>query len=198
MQTSIHSRSEIINFWKKSKNREDIVGGPSISFTEKWVVDDTFIQKSTNVYKCNVGIDASQLYPYSMCQPKPTSLYKRWGLDSEKDRFTPRQSKTRDFENMVILDFRWKRLECKIESFYTTGRLKKSDCFSGDGFYSQFIILFEIMGCFSHFRPRQEVRSSLAEEDVKRGSQKRELHELRRSYIQVKGVIVIYSRETES
>ena len=56
------------------KVREDVVGGPSIVFTRKAVVDETFIRKSTNLRKSIVGIDASQLYPYSMCQPKPTGL----------------------------------------------------------------------------------------------------------------------------
>ena len=56
------------------KIREDIVGGPSIVFTRKGVVDETFIRKSTNLCKSIVGIDASQLYPYSMCQPMPTGL----------------------------------------------------------------------------------------------------------------------------
>ena len=54
------------------KFREDVVGGPSIVFTRKAVVDETFIRKSTNLCKSIVGIDASQLYPYSMCQPMPT------------------------------------------------------------------------------------------------------------------------------
>ena len=46
------------------KIREDVVGGPSIVFTRKAVVDETFIRKSTNVSKSIVGNDASQLYPY--------------------------------------------------------------------------------------------------------------------------------------
>ena len=44
------------------KNRENVVGGPSIVFTRKAVVDETFIRKSTNLCKFIVGIDASQLY----------------------------------------------------------------------------------------------------------------------------------------
>ena len=60
------------------KIREDMVGGPSIVFTRKAVVDETFIRNSENVCKSIVGIDASQLYPYSMCQPMPTGLYTRW------------------------------------------------------------------------------------------------------------------------
>ena len=65
------------------KNREDIIGGPSIAFTRKAVVDETLIRKSANICKSVVGIDASQLYPYSFCQPMHISLYTRWDLDSE-------------------------------------------------------------------------------------------------------------------
>ena len=72
------------------KIQEDVVGGPSIVFTRKAVVDETFIRKSANICKSIVGIDASQLYPYSMRQHMPTGLYTRWDLDSEKSRFTPR------------------------------------------------------------------------------------------------------------
>ena len=109
------------------KIREDVVGGPSIVFTRKAVVDETFIRKSTNICKSIVGIDASQLYPYSMCQPMPTGLYTHWDIDSEIGRFTPRQNKTRSFEIMVMCYFQRTRPDCKIESFYTTGRQKKYD-----------------------------------------------------------------------
>ena len=87
------------------KIREDMVGGPSIVLTRKAVVDETFIRKSTNLCKSIVGIDASQLYPYSMCQPMPTGLYTRWNHDTESQMFKPRQNKTRSFENMVFLNF---------------------------------------------------------------------------------------------
>ena len=49
-----------------------VVGGSSIVFDRKAVVDKTFVRKSTNICKSIVGIDASQLYPYSICQPMPT------------------------------------------------------------------------------------------------------------------------------
>ena len=87
------------------KIREDMVGGPSIVFTRKAVVDDTFVRKSSNLCKSIVGIDASQLYLRSMCQPMPTGLYKRWEYDSETKRFTARQNKSRSFENMVLSNF---------------------------------------------------------------------------------------------
>ena len=64
--------SKIYRFTESDKDLlekigEDMVGGPSIVFTRK--VDETFIRKSSNLYKSIVSIDASQLYPDSMCQP---------------------------------------------------------------------------------------------------------------------------------
>ena len=105
------------------KIRKDVVGGPSLVFTRKAVVDETFIRKSTNICKTLVGIDAGQLYPYSMCHPMPTGLYT--DIDSETTRFTPRQNKTRSFENMVKSFFQRTRPECKTQCFFTTSKQKK-------------------------------------------------------------------------
>ena len=98
------------------KIREDMVGGPSIVFTRKAVVDETFIRKSTNLCESIVGIDASPLYSYSMCQPMPTGLYTRWNYESESRKFMPRQNKTRSFQNIVLSYFQQTRPECRIES----------------------------------------------------------------------------------
>ena len=87
------------------KIREDMVGGPSIVFTRKAVVDETFIRGSGIICKSFVGINASQLYPYSMCQPMPTGLYTRWEYDTESNWLKPQQNKSRNFENMVISYF---------------------------------------------------------------------------------------------
>ena len=84
------------------KIREDMTGGPSIVFTRKAVVDETYIRNSSNVCKSIVGIDASQLYPYSMCQDMPTGLYTRWEFDTDMQKFKARHNRTRNFENMVM------------------------------------------------------------------------------------------------
>ena len=84
------------------KIREDRVGGHSIVFTRKAVVDKTCIRKSSNLCKSIVGINVSQRYPYSMCQPIPTGLYTRWEYDSETKTFTARQNKKSSLENMVL------------------------------------------------------------------------------------------------
>ena len=179
------------------KNREDVVGGPSIVFTRNAFVEETFPRKSANICKSIVGIDASQLYPYSMCQSMPTGLYTRCNFDSDTSRDTPRQNKTRSFENMVMSYFERTRPECEIESFYNTGRQKKIDCFSFDGFFSHCNTVFEDMVCFYHSCPSQELRPSLTEEDFQRGSKKRELDPLRRNYIQERGFKVIEIWECE-
>ena len=150
------------------KIREDMVGGPSIVFTHKAVVDETFIRKSSNLCKSIVGIDAIQLYPYSMCQPMPTGLYARWEYDSETKRFRARQNESRSFENMVLSSYQESRPDCKIESNITTGRQKKIDCFSVDGICYHCNTVFEAMGCYYHYCPCQEARLSLTDTDIVR------------------------------
>ena len=71
------------------KIREDVGGGPSIVFTRKAVVDETFIPKYTNMCKSIIRIDASQLDAYRMCQTMPTGLYTHWDIDSVTIRFRP-------------------------------------------------------------------------------------------------------------
>ena len=67
----------------REKIIEKMTGGPSIVFTRKAVVDKNCIRDSSNVCKSFVGIDVSQLYPYSMCHEMPTGLYPRWEFDSD-------------------------------------------------------------------------------------------------------------------
>ena len=140
------------------KIREDVVGGPSVGFTRKAVVDETFIRKSTKICKSFVGIDANQLYPYSMCQPMPTGFYTRWHIDSEVGRFTPRQNESRSFENMVMSYFQRTRPDCKIKSSTIQADRRKLIASVLTGFCSHCNTAFEAMGCFYHFCPCQELR----------------------------------------
>ena len=57
--------------------------------------------------------------------------------------------------------------------------------------------MFEATGCVYHFCPCQELRPSLTEEDIKRGSRRTGLDELKRGYIQEKGFTVIEMWECE-
>ena len=81
--------------------------------------------------------------------------------------------------------------KCKIESYYTTGKQKKVDCFSVDGFCAHFNTVFEDIGCYFQFGPCQEAKVSLSEEEAHRGIRKREHDELRRDYLQSKGYKIV-------
>ena len=87
-----------------------MIGGPSMVSARKTVVDETFIRNLGNICKPIVGIDASQLSPYSMCQPMPTRLYTRKEYDTQSNRFKPQQNKSRNFENIVMSYFQRQRL----------------------------------------------------------------------------------------
>ena len=173
------------------KIREDMTGGPSIVFTRKAIVDQTYIRNTENICKSIVGIAASQLYPFSMCQEMPTGLYTRWEFDSDSQKFKARQNKSRKFENMVMSYLQSQRPNCTIESYYTTGTQKKIDCFNVDGFCAHCKTIFEAMGCYFHFCACQEARASMSEEETQKGLKKREYDELRQDYLRNKGYKVV-------
>ena len=87
---------------------------------------------------------------------------------------------------MVLAFFQNSRPECNIERFYTTGNQRKIDCFTVDGFCSHCNTIFEAFGCFYHFCECQEGQPCLADEDIVKGQGKREMDELRRSYLREK------------
>ena len=122
-----------------------MTGGLSIVFTRKAVVDETYIRYSSIVCKSIVEIDASQLYPFSMCQDMPIGLYTRWEFDIEMQKFKARHNRTRNFEKMVMSFYQESRTECKLESFFTSGKQKKIDCFNVDCYYDHCKTVFEAM-----------------------------------------------------
>ena len=90
-----------------------MTGDTSIVFTRKAVANETYIRKSNNLCKSIVGFDASQFFPYSMCQDMPTGLYTRWDYNEETQKFKAREKRGRTFENMVMSYSQATRLECK-------------------------------------------------------------------------------------
>ena len=95
-----------------------MTGGPSIVFTRKAVVDRKFIRNSSYVCKSIVGVDASQLYPFSMCQDMPTRLYARWKFETDTQKFKARHNQTLNFRNMFLSFYQKIRPGSKIESFF--------------------------------------------------------------------------------
>ena len=58
------------------------------------------------------------------------------------------------------------RPKCNIESFYTSGKQKKIDCFHVDGCYSHCETVFEAIGCYYYFCLSQETGTFLSEQDI--------------------------------
>ena len=59
-------------------------------------------QKTANWFETIDGNDTSRRYPYFMCHAMPGGLYTRWELDFEPCKLMLPESKTRNFENMVM------------------------------------------------------------------------------------------------
>ena len=179
-----------------NKIREDMVGGPSIVFTRKAIAGETKIRYTDNLCKTIVGIDASQLYPFSMCQEMPTGLYTRWEIDTEKKKFIPIQNRRRRFENMVMDHLQNTRSDCKIQSIYTTGNLHKIDNFSVDGFCGHCNTVFEAMGCFYHGCDCQMVKKEANANIVKRWHERRKFDAERKNFIIGKGYEIVEVSES--
>ena len=130
------------------KIREDMFDWPSIVFKRKVVVDKTFVGGSTKLCQSIVGSDASQLYPFFMCQAIPTGLYARWELNSESGKVKPCQNETRSFENKILSYLQRVRPYRDLERLYLRGKQKKNDAFSVDSFGGHCSTVFEAMGCY--------------------------------------------------
>ena len=86
--------------------------GPSIVLNQKAVVDETFIKNLSDICKSIVGIDSSQLYPYSMCQDMATGLYTKLKFDTEMQKFKFRHNRSRNFEIIFVTFYQEQRPEC--------------------------------------------------------------------------------------
>ena len=196
-KNSIHSRKGIKAFRKKFEKMLLVV---HLSFSHgRQLLMKLLFESLQTFANLLLGLMPANYIPIRCVNPR-LPAFMRVGIwiqkrvDSHLDKT---RNKTRSFENMVMSYFQRTRPDCKIESFYTTGRQKKIDCFIVDGFCSHCNTVFEAMGCFYHFCPCQKLLPSLTEEDIKRGSRRRELDELRRGYIQETGFTVIEIWECE-
>ena len=74
-------------------------------------IDEIFIKIASNICKSIFGIDASQLYPFSISQDMATGLYTRWEFDTDMQKFKARHNQTRNFENMIMSFYQETRSE---------------------------------------------------------------------------------------
>ena len=99
------------------KIREGMTLRPSIVFTPKAVVDQSYIRNSSNVCNTIVGIDARQLYSFSICQEMPTGFYTRWGYESENDRSRLERTKTESLRLWLCLFIKNKDRTVKLRVY---------------------------------------------------------------------------------
>ena len=114
-------------------------------------------------------------------------MYTRWEFDNDMQKFKATHNRTRNFEKTVMSFYQETRPECKIESFFTSEKQKKIDCFNVDGYCDHCRTVFEAMGCNYHFCSCYEARPSSIEQDIERGNKKREMDDMRQEYIKEKG-----------
>ena len=158
------------------KIREDVIGGPSIVLHAKQSLMKLLFKILQTFANLLLELIPANFMPTQCFNPCPL-VFIHVGISIQR-RVDSHLDKTRPFL-WVMSYFPRTRPECEIESFFTTGRQKKIECFSVDGFFSHCNTVFEAMGSFYHFCPCQELRPSLTEEDFQRGSEKRELDALR-------------------
>ena len=170
--------------------REDMVGGPSI-FTRKAIARETKIRHTENLCNTVVGNDASQLYPFSMCQEMPTGLYTRWEIDAGKKKIIPFQNRRRRFENMVMDHLQNTRPDCKIQSNHTAGNQYKIANFSVDGFCGHYNTVFEAMGSFYHGCNCQMAKNEADAHIVKFWRERRKFDAERKNFIIGKGFEIV-------
>ena len=135
------------------KIRVDMVGGPSIVFTRKAVVDKTFIRKSTNLCKSIVDLDTSQLYPHSMCQLTPTRIYTRWDLDRETGRFILDRTRPAALKIWSILIFNEQNLNVKLKASIQQVDRRKLKASVLMGFTLIATLSFKLWDAFITFAP---------------------------------------------
>ena len=97
-------------------------------------------------------------------------------------KFEARHNQFCNFEKMVMSFYQETRPKCKIESFFTSDKQKKIDCFNVDGYCDHCKTVFESMGCYYHICRCQEARPSLIDQDIERGNKKREMDDMQRKY----------------
>ena len=170
--------------------RNWLTGGPSIIFTRYAKVGETKIRESENVCKSIVGIDASQLYPFSMTKEMPTGLYTKWEFNVDTAKFHPKRNWRSFFEQQVIDYLQSTRPECLIQSQFSHKKQKRIGTYLVDGFCSHCNTVFEAMGCYFHFCPCQEEKPLLFE-DIENGLKTRERDSDRREYLLGLGYTVV-------
>ena len=129
-----------------------------------------------------------------MYQPLHTGLYTRWDIVRKQVESYLEKTRPAALEIWSCLIFNEQDTIIKLRAYTLqadSGKLIAS-------VFIRFVfIVLEAMGYFHHFCPCQELRSSLIEESIQRGSERKTRDELRRGFSQEKRFIVLETWECE-
>ena len=122
-----------------------------------------------------VGIDASQLDPFSMMKDMPTGVYTKWELSGDTALFHTRMSKKNYLECIVLKHFQKQNPHCYFQTQFNRNSQKGIGVYLVDGFCSHCNTIFEVCGCYWHFCPCQEKR--LLIDETKKGVKRRQYYQ---------------------
>ena len=129
--------------------------------------------------KTIVGIDASQLYPFSVMKDMPTGVYTKWELREDTGLFHPRRSKKNYLECIVLKYFQKENPHSYIQTQFNQKSQKRIGVYLVDRFCSHCNTAFEVLGCYWHFCPCRE-KKRLPIDEIEKGVKRREYNECRR------------------
>ena len=193
MQNSIQSQKEIKTFWRKFEKMLLVV---HLSFLHAKQLSMKLLFESLHTYaNLLLGLTLANYIP-TRCVNQYLPVFLRIGIwtqkrvDSHFDKTRPAALK---ISSCPISNEQDQNVKMKASLEQVDRRKLIALVLMG----SHCNTVFEAMGCFYHFCPCQELRLSFTEEDIQRGSKKRELDALRRHCIQEKGYKVIEMWECE-
>ena len=193
MQNPIHSLKDMKTFWKKFETMLVV----HLSFLHaKQLLMKLLIENQQTYANLLLGLTLANYTPTRCVNPcRPVfirvgiSIQKR--VDSHLDKTKPAALK---IWSRPISNEQDQNVKLKASLQQADRRKLTASVLMG---FVLIATVFEAMGCFYHFCPCQELRLYLTEEDIQRGSKKRELDAMRRNYIQEKGIKVIEMWECE-
>ena len=174
--------------------RQKIVGGASIIFTRYHKVGETKIRFSDNLVSTIIGVDASQLYPFSMSQPMPVGIYTRW-KKGQNDKFLRTSTGRLSFEHRAISWYQHTHPECSVIATTTVGYQKKVGPYSVDGFCAHCNTVLEANGCYYHCH--EKCRKFETDEEQAQALKRQAYDAERKRYLESCGYTVITCWECE-
>lgn len=139
--------------------KDNIIGGPSIIFTRKHKVGQTYIRDDpSRPCQSIVGYDANSLYLFAICQPMLVHSYTR---RLKASGFKPSNSRRRYKSMYDWLEWLNYSSQANIKHKLNNGVEKRVGPYLVDGFDPDSGLLYEFYGCYYHGCPCSKQKDPL-------------------------------------